>query len=86
MTRPDSAGAPPATATLAPLLLALEQLRQLLSVSAVTCKRLAADGTLPPGAVVHLGWRRLFSRPIIEKWVADGCPSHARSGGRRDRR
>jgi hypothetical protein len=83
---PNSPSGPVAgSLTLLPLLLDLQALAQLLSVSEVTCKRLAADGTLPPGAVVRLGRRRLFSRPLIERWVADGCPSHARAHGRRGR-
>jgi hypothetical protein len=86
LTTPDTVSTGAAAVAFLPLLLDLKQLALLLSVSAVTCKRLAADGALPPGAVVHLGRRRLFSRPIIERWVADGCPSHAATGRRRGRR
>jgi hypothetical protein len=57
-----------------PLLWDLEQLAAALNVSERSAKRFAVDGTLPPGAVVHVGRRRLFSRAIIEKWVASGCP------------
>jgi hypothetical protein len=53
------------------LLLDLRAAAALLSVSERSAKRLASDH---PELVVHLGRRRLFSRKLLEKWVADGCP------------
>jgi excisionase family DNA binding protein len=86
---PDGTGAEPAKAPrapLPPLLLDVGQMTELLNVSVITVKRLVRDEVLPPGAVVHLGRRRLFSRPLIEKWVGAGCPSHAKPGKRGTRR
>jgi hypothetical protein len=80
-TPPNGAGTP--LAALQPLLVDLRGACQLLSVSAPTVKRLVPE--MPPGCVIRLGRRRLFSRPALERWVAAGCPSHFR-GGRRGRR
>jgi excisionase family DNA binding protein len=58
---------------LLPLLIDLRALAAILSVSTRTAKRLAADGTLPVGAVVKIGRRRLFNRLLVEEWVRGGC-------------
>jgi excisionase family DNA binding protein len=59
---------------LLPLLLSLAQGAVLLGVSTRTLKRLVAGDELPEGAVVRIGRRRLLNRPVLERWVSDGCP------------
>jgi excisionase family DNA binding protein len=66
-----------------PLLWSLSEAAEALRISTRTLKRMAADGTLPPGAVVHLGRRRLFSRRILEDWSARGCTRPGNGRGRR---
>jgi excisionase family DNA binding protein len=65
----------PAIPALIPLLLSLDQAAILMGVSDRTLKRMAASGALPQGAVCRpFGRARLFNRPILERWVAEGCP------------
>jgi hypothetical protein len=77
-----SDAAPPAPpAGPLPLLWSIGQTAAALGVSVPTVKHMAACGELPPGAVVRLGRRRLFSKLVIERWCADGCPRpRSRSG------
>jgi hypothetical protein len=72
---PDTTRRPAPAPGLLPLLLDLKAAAAFLGgVAEVTVKRMARDGTFPPGVVLKLGRRRLFSRVALEKWVADGCP------------
>jgi excisionase family DNA binding protein len=76
------AARPARAAAVEALLWTLEEAADALRVSPRTLKRMAAAGVLPAGAVVRpFGRLRLFSRPILERWVSEGCP-RARSGAR----
>jgi hypothetical protein len=62
------------------LLWTIKEAAEALRVSVRTCKRLAA--VLPPGIVVRVGRRRLFSKADLIAWVNAGCPEVHRPGAR----
>jgi excisionase family DNA binding protein len=66
---PYEVGRPPA---LLSLLLAADQVAELLGLSVRSIKRLSSEGTLP--GVVRIGRSVRFSRAALEEWVGRGCP------------
>lgn len=64
-----------------PVLLDVRQVSALLGCSGRTIYRLADAGRMP--APVRLGTLVRWHRPVIENWLADGCPScrTTRNGG-----
>jgi hypothetical protein len=82
----------PAAAAIAkaqPGLWDIGQAAAYLQVADRTVKAWDREGRFPPGLVVRLGGnskrcgRLLFSRAVLEKWVAAGCPRPQRPKKRR---
>jgi excisionase family DNA binding protein len=69
--------APPAQTTAAPLdklLITVDELAQLTSLSVRHLRRLDSSGDIP-GRVLH-GRRVLFQTELIREWVRAGLPDH----------
>jgi predicted DNA-binding transcriptional regulator AlpA len=58
-----------------------ESFAELLGVSTRHLRRLVDAGKAPPP--VRLGACVRWPRPVVEKWIADNCPSCRRAGGAR---
>jgi hypothetical protein len=83
---PDQGPQGPKIAPEHALLWSLEEAAAALRVSGRTLKRMESAQELPPGAVVRLSRRRLFSSEILRKWCAAGCPRVATPRPGRKRR
>lgn len=56
-----------------PAMLGVEQFAELLDVSPRHVRRLVDAGRCPPP--VRLGSCIRWPRPVVERWIADGCPN-----------
>jgi excisionase family DNA binding protein len=86
MSSNASAGRPQAAgdrANPSPVMLDVNGVAELLGVSARHVRRLVDSGKCPQP--VRLGGCVRWPRPLVESWIADGCPKirTARAGGAR---
>ena len=64
-----------------PLLLALPEVAELLSLSKRTVKRMTAEGAIP-GVCRPYGRAVRYCRRTIEEWIGRGCPPCRRAARR----
>lgn len=70
-----SAAATTRTVTFAPLLVRMQDVAELTSLSQRTLKRLVADSAI--WGIVRIGRSVRFDRALVEDWVRHGCPRSA---------